>query len=100
MKLDGCLALAVIHHITLSGNIPFDLSAKFFSRMAPNLLIEFPTRKDSWVEFLLNSKREFKNHFDFYNEENFEKAYSVYFEIIKKETIYSSERIVYSLKRR
>ena len=68
--------------------------------MAPNLLIEFPTRKDSWVEFLLNSKREFKNHFDFYNEENFEKAYSVYFEIIKKETIYSSERIVYSLKRR
>ena len=99
-KLDGCLALAVIHHITLSGNIPFALSAQFFSKMAPNLLIEFPTRQDSWVQFLLDSKREFKNHFDFYNEENFEREYSVYFEIVKKEKIASSERILYSLKRR
>jgi len=99
-NLDGCLALAVIHHITLSGNIPFSLSAKFFSKMAPNLLIEFPTRTDSWVQFLLDSKREFKNHFDFYNEENFEKEYAVYFEIVEKVKIASSERILYSLKRR
>ena len=97
--LDGCLALAVIHHITLSGNIPFSLSAQFFSKMAPNLLIEFPTRGDSWVQFLLDSKRGFKKHFDFYNEENFEKEYSVYFEILDKQKIASSERILYSLKR-
>ncbi|WP_246236322.1 class I SAM-dependent methyltransferase [Flavobacterium ajazii] len=100
LNLDGCLALAVIHHITLSGNIPFSLSAQFFSKMASNLLIEFPTRADSWVQFLLDSKREFKNHFDFYNEENFEKEFAVYFEIVKKERITSSERILYSLKRR
>ena len=100
VNLDGCLALAVIHHITLSGNIPFSLSAQFFSKMAPNLLIEFPTRTDSWVQFLLDSKREFKNHFDFYNEENFETEYAMYFEIIKKVKIDSSERILYSLKRR
>ncbi|MGG7036031.1 MAG: class I SAM-dependent methyltransferase, partial [Flavobacterium sp.] len=100
LHLDGCLALAVIHHITLSGNVPFELSAKFFSKMAPNLLIEFPTRTDSWVQFLLECKREFKGHFDFYNEENFQKAYSVYFEIEKKEKIIHSERILYCLKRR
>lgn len=99
-SLDGCLALAVIHHITLSGNIPFALSALFFYKMAGNLLIEFPTRHDSWVQFLLESKREFRNHFDFYNEENFEQEYAVYFEIVKKEKIASSERILYSLKRR
>ncbi|MFI0490521.1 class I SAM-dependent methyltransferase [Flavobacterium sp.] len=99
LNLDGCLALAVIHHITLSGNIPFSLSAQFFSKMASNLLIEFPTRNDSWVQFLLDSKREFAAHFDFYNEENFEKEYAVYFEIVKKEKITSSERILYSLKR-
>jgi hypothetical protein len=97
-NLDGCLALAVIHHITLSGNIPFSLSAQFFSKMAPNLLIEFPTRADSWVQFLLDSKREFKNHFDFYNEDNFEKAYAVYFEIVDKQK--NGERILYRLKRR
>jgi hypothetical protein len=99
-NLEGCLALAVIHHITLSGNIPFSLSAQFFCKMASNLLIEFPTREDSWVQFLLDSKREFKSHFDFYNEENFEKEYAVYFEIVKKEKIDASERILYSLKRR
>lgn len=99
-KLHGCLALAVLHHITLSGNIPFSLSAQFFSGMAENVLIEFPTRADSWVQFLLESKREFRNHFDFYNEENFEREYTVYFEIVMKEKIDSSERILYSLKRR
>ncbi len=99
-NIDGCLALAVIHHITLSGNIPFSLSAQFFAKMAPNLLIEFPTPEDSWVQFLLDSKREIRNHFDFYNEANFEKEYSVYFEIVKKIKIDSSERILYSLKRR
>jgi hypothetical protein len=66
--------------------------------MAPNLLIEFPTRADSWVQFLLDSKREFKNHFDFYNEDNFESAYVVYFEIVDKQK--NGERILYSLKRR
>lgn len=99
-KPDGCLALAVIHHLTLSGNVPFGLSAKFFSQLSPNLLIEFPTREDSWVTFLINSKREFRNHFDFYNEENFEDDYSEYFEIIKKEPIASSARILYTMKAR
>lgn len=99
LELDGCMALAVIHHITLSGNIPFEFSAPFFASLAPNLLIEFPTRNDSWVQFLLESKRDFKEHFDFYNEENFEKVYSNYFEIVKKETIPQSDRILYNLRR-
>jgi hypothetical protein len=99
LKLDGCLALAVIHHITLTGNIPFQLSAQFFGKMSNNLLIEFPTRKDSWVQFLLESKREFASHFDFYNEENFEAEYCIYFNIVNKEVIPNTNRILYSLKK-
>ncbi len=100
LKLDGCLALAVIHHITLTGNIPFSMSSQFFSKMSRNLLIEFPTRDDSWVKFLLESKREFKDYFDFYNEENFEKAYSYYFDIVEKKVITDTNRILYSMKLR
>ena len=96
-KPDGCLALAVIHHITLSGNVPFGLSAKFFSQLAPNLLIEFPTREDSWVQYLINSKRDFKAHFDFYNETEFELAYSGFYDIVKKESIPGTARILYSM---
>src|SRR5690606_1410811 len=63
---DATLALAVIHHMTLSGNITFDMSAQFFASFSKNLIIEFPKRNDSWVQRLLNSKADFKDHFDFY----------------------------------
>ncbi len=94
------MALALIHHITLSGNVPFLKSADFFARFSENLILEFPTREDTWVQSLLIRKREFVNHFDFYNEENFEAGYSQYFEIVKKEPINASERILYLLKRK
>jgi hypothetical protein len=95
---DVTLALAVIHHMSLSGNVPFSESAKFFSSFSKYLIIEFPKRDDSWVQRLLNSKADFKDHFDFYNVENFEKAYLAYFEIIEKKSIEESERIIYLLK--
>ncbi|HEX8562860.1 MAG TPA: class I SAM-dependent methyltransferase [Flavobacterium sp.] len=100
LKLDGCLALAVIHHITLSGNIPFALSAEFFAKLASHLLIEFPGRNDSWVRFLLDGKRESREDFGFYNEDEFEAAYSKWFEIVKKDAIPESNRTLYTMVRR
>lgn len=96
---DVTMALAVIHHMSLSGNIPFEMSAKFFASFSKYLIIEFPKREDSWVIRLLNSKGDFINHFDFYNVENFEKAYLDYFEIVEKVAIEKSERILYLLKK-
>ncbi len=95
---DVSLALALIHHITLSGNIPFEKSAEFFAKFSKQLIIEFPKREDSWVQSLLVRKREFLHHFDFYNEVNFENAYSIFFEIEKKETIAGTQRILYLMK--
>lgn len=92
------LALALIHHISLSGNVPFDMSAKLFASVSPYLIIEFPDREDSWVQFLLNSKREFAGHFDNYTKQNFEREYSEYFEIIKKEMIPDTHRTMYVMK--
>ena len=95
---DVTMALALIHHITLSGNVPFEKSAAFFASFSKNLIIEFPTREDSWVESLLVRKREFINHFDFYNETEFEKGYLQYFNLEKKETVKGTKRILYLLK--
>ncbi len=95
---DVTLALAIIHHMSLSGNVPFSESAKFFSSFSKYLIIEFPKRDDSWVQRLLKAKGDFENYFDFYNVENFEKAYSKYFEILEKKPIDESERIIYLLK--
>jgi len=97
---DVTLALALIHHITLSGNVPFEKSAEFFASFSNRLLIEFPTRDDSWVESLLVRKREFINHFDFYNEANFEKGYGRYFSLEKKIQLEGAKRIMYLYKKK
>lgn len=97
---DVTLALALIHHISLTGNVPFDLSAKLFASLTPYLIIEFPDRADSWVDFLLKSKREFAAHFDYYNKDNFEREYSTYFDVIESEKIPNSQRTMYLLKRK
>lgn len=94
---DATLALAVIHHMSLSGNVSFEMSAEFFASFSKHLVIEFPKRDDSWVQRLLNSKVDFKDYFDFYNIENFEKAYSNYFDIVEKKPILKSERVMYLL---
>ncbi len=95
---DVTLALAVIHHMSLSGNITFSMSAEFFASFSQYLIIEFPKRGDSWVERLLDSKGEFKEHFDFYNTDDFEKEYIKYFDLIEKQDIEGSKRVMYFFK--
>ena len=95
---DVTMALALIHHITLSGNVPFEKSAEFFAKFSKYLVIEFPTREDSWVESLLVRKREFINHFDFYNKTEFEKGYLGYFNLEKEEIVPGTKRVLYLLK--
>jgi hypothetical protein len=95
---DVTMALALIHHITLSGNVPFEKSAAFFASFSKHLIIEFPKREDSWVESLLVRKREFINHFDFYNLNDFEQGYTNFFDIEKKENVAGSKRVMYLLK--
>ena len=97
---DVTMALALIHHITLSGNVPFEKSASFFASFSKHLIIEFPKREDSWVESLLIRKREFINHFDFYNESHFEEGYKKYFDLEKKEMITGTSRVLYYFKKK
>jgi hypothetical protein len=97
---DVSLALALIHHISLTGNVPFEMSAQMFASLTPYLIIEFPDREDSWVSFLLKSKREFAGHFDYYGKANFEAAYTDFFDVIEKQQIPNTERTMYLLKRK
>lgn len=97
---DVTMALALIHHITLSGNVPFSKSAQFFAQFSNYLIIEFPKREDSWVTSLLTRKQEFINHFDFYNQEEFEKKYANFFTVIERKEITGTSRILYLFKKK
>lgn len=99
-KPDATLALALIHHLSLTGNVPFENSAPFFASFSEHLIIEFPKRADSYATRLLNAKAEFKDQFGHYNLENFEKTYSEHFELIAKKEITDSERVLYLFKKK
>ena len=79
--------------------MPFEKSAAFFASFSKHLIIEFPKREDSWVQSLLVRKREFINHFDFYNEADFETHFKKYFTLEKKETIAGTSRVLYFFKK-
>lgn len=97
---DVTLALAVIHHMSLSGNVPFSQSAKFFGSFSKYLIIEFPKRSDSWVQRLLNNKVDFRDYFEFYNIENFKKCYLEYFNILDEVSIFDSHRVLFLMEKK
>lgn len=94
---DTVLALALIHHLAISNNVPLDRIAKFFSKICNSLIIEFVPKRDSQVQKLLMNREDI---FKEYDVEHFEGAFSVYFEIENKERIKLSERILYRMKKR
>ncbi|MEI6434441.1 MAG: SAM-dependent methyltransferase [Bacteroidota bacterium] len=96
-RSDAILALALIHHLAISNNLPFFRIAQFFSELSDNLIIEFVPKTDSQVKKLLESR---KDIFQEYDEFHFEKEFSVFFEICAKDKIEESERTAYRMIRK
>ena len=65
-------ALALVHHLAISNNVPLPKLAHFFSEVCQNLVIEFVPKSDSQVKRLLASRLDI---FDDYTEEGFEAAF-------------------------
>ena len=94
-KADVVMVLALIHHLSISNNLPFEKIAYFFSEFAKNLIIEFVPKSDSKVKILLSTREDI---FPNYTEECFENEYSKYFDIIEKIKIDNTERTLYLMK--
>jgi hypothetical protein len=92
---DMALALAVIHHLAISNNVPLPQLADFFAARAKWMVIEFVPKSDSQVKKLLASR---KDIFPTYTREGFEAAFSARFKIHKSESVRGSERILYLLE--
>ncbi len=90
------MALALIHHLVISNNIPFENIAKLFFKLSPYLIIEFVPKSDTMVKKLLLTK---KNDYNTYNKNNFEKIFSKYYKVISSKKILNSERIIYFMER-
>jgi ribosomal protein L11 methylase PrmA len=92
---DLVLALALIHHLAISNNVPLDNLARFFAACGRALIIEFVPKPDSQVQKLLASR---KDIFPEYTEAGFERAFSRYFSIEKKVPVPETHRIIYLMR--
>jgi hypothetical protein len=88
-------ALALVHHLAISNNVPLPKLAHFFSEVCEHLVIEFVPKSDSQVKRLLTSRLDI---FDDYTEEGFEAAFKTQFKILDKVSVPESERTLYLMK--
>ncbi len=89
------LALALIHHMAISNNVPLPKLAGFFREICDHLVIEFVPKSDSQVQRLLRSREDI---FDDYTIEGFEAAFDQQFQTIEKKQVPESERILYLME--
>jgi hypothetical protein len=94
-KVDLGLALALIHHLSVGRNIPFEKSAAFFKMLTRTLVIEFVPVTDEKIKLMLANK---KNIYSWYTEAGFENSYSKLFHIVSKKPVGDSGRIIYLMK--
>lgn len=94
---DVTLMLAVIHHLVISNNVPFEMIAPWLASFTKFLIIEFVPKTDSQVRRLLKTRVDI---FGDYTEACFERAFSECFELLEKRCIAHSERTLYLFRAR
>lgn len=90
--VDVVLALALIHHLAISNNVPLSNLARFFSSICDSLIIEFIPKSDTRVQKLLSTREDI---FRDYNQECFEREFKNYFSVRRSLVVKDSERSIY-----
>jgi len=94
--VDCVMALALIHHLAISNNLPFDRIVDFFAGICRHLIIEFVPKSDSQVKRLLRSRADI---FDEYDDNHFEESFSQCFQLKRIEPIRGSTRKLYLMEK-
>lgn len=94
---DTVLALALIHHLAISNNVPFSHIAALLSQICRFLIIEFVPKNDSQVQRLLRTREDI---FPDYNQEHFEQAFSHHFLILESQALPDTLRTIYFMRRK
>ncbi len=95
--VDTVMALALIHHLAISNNVPLPRVAQYFAQLGRQLIIEFVPKEDPQVKRLLLSREDI---FPNYDREGFEAAFAQHFEIAESRKIGDDGRVLYRLVRR
>lgn len=92
---DMVLALAVIHHLAITNNVPLPQLADFFAEMGKWLAIEFVPKSDSQVQKMMSAREDI---FPNYTREGFEAAFKERFKIQESVPVRESQRQLYLME--
>ncbi len=93
---DLLLALALVHHLAISNNVPLARIASYLARLGRELVIEFVPKQDSQVQRLLSTREDV---FPDYTRDGFEAAFTRYWRIREKRDVSGSLRSLYRMSR-
>ena len=88
-RADAIIALAVIHHLAISSNIPLARAVDWLVALAPQGVIEFVPKSDPMVQTLLALREDI---FADYSEQTFADALQARARIVKRQTVSATGR--------
>lgn len=94
---DVVLALALIHHVAIGNNVPLPRVAELLARLGNNAVVEWVPKDDPKVRVLLATREDI---FDEYTQPAFEAAVAEHFEIVQRDPVGDSGRVLYLLRTR
>ncbi len=95
--VDLVMALAIVHHLAISNNLPLARIAEFLRGICQSLIIEFVPKSDPKVRKLLATREDV---FIDYTIKGFESEFGRFFKIERAEQIKDSERVLYFMSGR
>lgn len=96
-NIDLVLALALIHHLKITYNVPFCYAAKYFSEISNHLIIEFVDKEDSKIQTMLLNREDI---FSDYTKKDFEEAFGKFYNILDSKPISNTKRTLYLMEKR
>jgi hypothetical protein len=96
-QADLVMALALIHHLRITGNVPLERIAAFLSRLGDFLLLEYVPKTDMMTQALLRSR---KDTFLDYTDEGFRQGFARHFTLQDMVPVAETERRLFLFRRR
>ena len=89
---DLVLALALIHHVVITANIPLPEFVAWLAGLGSYLVIEFVTKDDPMVRKLLRNKEDIYHDYEM---PVFEACLEKHFEVVRKVSLQDGKRALY-----
>jgi hypothetical protein len=94
---NAAMALALVHHLAIGGNVPLPDIAALFHDLCQHLIVEFVPKEDSQVQRMLALGEGILHD---YSQPRFEAAFASRFEVLQSRAITETVRTLYLMRRR